>query len=258
MLKRMFISTVLALSALDIAHADELKAKVEQAEQLGEEIYNQDIAAWVSTDSLLEYIAKNEEFGARIGGWISYADGKRYKTVFFDKNSESPRALYEVKSKERKVKDAETVDRALTKREMGLWRARELTLTQEFEACAEYTPYNSVVVEKEGGGYYAYLFASTKKNNLIVLGRHYRFDINEDATKVNNIHAFTKSCFALPLQVGENGEKPVGLMASHIVTDYPQEHHVFANLMWNIDLYVSAGEDSTLWTVSNGKIERMN
>lgn len=254
MFKQFILGAAIALLTFAPAQADDLADNIKEAEQLGQEIYNQDIAAWVATDDLLAYIAKNESFAARIGGWISYADGRKYKTIFFDKDSKTPRALYEVTSKKRKVKDGEAIDRDLSDREMGLWRARALTLTQDFEACAEYSPYNSVVVEKENGdGYYAYLFAATKEQGLIVLGRHYRFDINKAATEVRGVHAFTKTCFALPLSDVPDGAQTTGLMTTHLVSDYPQEHHIFANLMWDIDLFVSAGDK--IWQVSDGKID---
>jgi len=255
-MKRILLTAALALSLLGAAQADDYTSEIKQAERLGEEIYKQDIAAWVTTDDLLAYMENNEDFAAgNLGGWLSYADGNNYKTVFVSKDKENPKAVYEATSKNKKVKKSRSVDRNLTKREAGLWRARNLMLTQDFDVCTEYTPYNSIVIEKDdGSGYFGYLFASTKKSNLIVLGRHYRFDINKDATKVSGVHAFTNSCFALPIQTGPNGEKPVGLVASHLVTDYPQEHHVFANLMWDIDLFITVGEGGSIWQVSDGQI----
>jgi len=252
------LSAALAFGSAGLAQADDLDDKIDEAEALGEAIYKQDIAAWVATDEMFEYVAENPDFDTgRLGGWISYEDGRRYKTVFFSKDKNAPRALFEVESKKRVIKKSGAVDRALTAEETRLWRARTITLPEDLEVCTQFTPYNMAVVEKpDGNGYYTYLLAATKEPNLIVLGRHYRFDVDDNGT-IRDQFAFTNSCFALSLNVGENGEHPLAMMASHLKADYPQEHHVFANLMWDMDLYVSTGQESEtqLWKVSDGKIK---
>lgn len=232
------------------------KTEIRQAESLGAEIYSQDIAAWVATDSLLAFMDQNKNFEAnRLGGWVSYKEGAKYKTVFITRDVEDPRVLYEAYSRERDVKKADQTDRSLSEREAGLWKARNLMLEQDFEVCTEYMPYNSIVLEKKAGGYYGYLFAATKEHNVIVLGRHYRFEINADATQVSETHLFSNSCFALPAVVPETGEKPLMLTATHLVTNYPQEHHIFANLMWNIPLAIGASKTGQNYLVENGKIK---
>ncbi len=257
MFRTLLLSAALLWSSTGLAAADDLDDKIDQAEELGQEIYNQDIAAWVATDELLVFLGDNSDFDAdTLGGWISYRDGRRrYKTVFFSKDTDNPRALFEVESKRRDIKKAKAVDRALDEEELGLWRARSLMLSQEFEACMDYTPYNSVVVEKEGGGYYGYLFAATKEPDLVVLGRHYRFDINAEGSEILGTHAFSKGCYALPFE-----ENSVALMTTHIVSNHPEEHHVFANLMWDKEFYISTGNDDTqvLWKVSKGKISTLD
>lgn len=260
MFKHIILFAGLLLGVNQWAFAGDFSSEIKTVETRGKEIYNQDTAAWVATDDLLAYMQSDKEFdGSQIGGWVSYKDRNSYKSIFFSKSDQDPQALYEVTSKHEKVESSAVVKRGLTSREHGLWAARKLMLSQKFEACAEFSPYNSVVIEKDNGGYFAYLFASTQKPNLIVLGRHYRFEINETADSVLSQHAFSNSCFALPATAGDQ-KKSVGLMATHVVTPYPQEHHVFANLMWSIDLYVSVSDEGTgkTYKVTDGQVKLLD
>ena len=42
------------------------------------------------------------------------------------------------------------------------------------------------------------------------------------------------------------------LMVSHVLTDHPREHHVYASLMYGMPILVQT--KSHLWSVEDGKI----
>jgi hypothetical protein len=103
-------------------------------------------------------------------------------------------------------------------------------------------------------GILVYLIAGTKKENVVVYGKHYRVLVSDDGKKAIRIEPLTKSALESPItpKAGPEGSKPAGLIVTHLLGDYPLETHVFINMLHKLPLYVSA--DKYLWRIDKGKI----
>ncbi len=241
------------------AQAEDFKTEIEKAEILGRMIYEQDVAGWVATDALLSEKQHAETILPQLKGWVSLKDNKNYKTIFIGVLDGKPKALFEVVTKKRKVKNKQALaeGRDLTAAELARWRARQRVVSEEFEHCPQFTPMNTIVITVPNdpeNRLYSYLFSATQQNGVIVFGKHYRFTLSEDASIVLDKKDFSKSCIGIERPADANA---VGAVISHIMSPYPEEHHVFANLSQKLDIYVTIPETSQLWKVSNGKISKV-
>lgn len=257
---RFFIVWFFAIfSFIPAAYAQDYKSEIENAETLGRLIYEQDVAGWVATDSLLKDKKYLETVTPNLKGWLSYQDGKNYKTIFVGVYDGVPKAVYEVKSKARNVKNSQKIikGRSLSSQEVRLWKARQKVVSENFEHCPEYTPMNTIVLPIPNDPeqrLYGYLFSATTISGKVVFGKHYRFTLSSDASKVLEKRDFSKSCIAVNRS---EAEQTVGVMISHIMRPYPEEHHVFANLSQELDVYITIPETSQLWRVGDGKISKV-
>ncbi len=257
---RFFLICVWALfSFMPVAFAQDYKPEIAMAETLGRLIYEQDVAGWVATDELLSDKAYVQTITPNLKGWVSLKDGKNYKTVFISVYDEMPKAVFEVTSRKRKVKDSQKLlgGRALTTIELARWNAREKVIGEKFEHCPQFTPMNTIVLPVPNdpqNRLYAYLFSATTQTGVIVFGKHYRFTLSEDATQVLEKRDFSKSCIGINRPVSKEA---VGAVISHIMQPYPEEHHVFANLSQQLDKYVTIPKTAQLWKVSKGKVSKV-
>ena len=95
----------------------------------------------------------------------------------------------------------------------------------------------------------AWLLVATTDANVVPVGGHYRFRISADGRTLIRRDALSASCLSLnKTQDAPAGGQPVGLAASHIVSDHPVETHVFLSLLNRIQIYVAAGDK--LWNVN--------
>ena len=246
-------------SFLPIAQAEDYKAEIKIAETLGRMIYEQDVAGWVATDELISNKNYFESIASDIKGWVSIKEGKSYRTTFIGVYAGTPKGIFEVTSRKKKIKNSTKLPegRTLSETELMRWNARQKIIGETFEHCPEFTPMNTIVVpvpDDTDNRLYAYLFSATKTSGVIVFGKHYRFTLSADAKTVLDKRDFSKSCIGINRPEGTNA---VGAVISHIMKPYPEEHHVFANLSQNLDIYVTIPETSQLWKVSNGKISKV-
>jgi len=89
-----------------------------------------------------------------------------------------------------------------------------------------------------------------KSGDNIVIGRNFKYRVTDSSADVASIQASTKGCleFDVPKNV-------VALTMTHSVSPEPTEFHLIANLVYGVDLYVSA--ESGLWKISGGRVELM-
>lgn len=241
------------------AQAQDYKSEIANAEVLGRMIYEQDVAGWVATDELLADKAYVETVTPNLKGWVSIKDGKNYKTVFIGVYDGTPKAVFEVISKKRKIKDSQKIPkgRLLSENELVRWSARQKIIGESFEHCPQFTPMNTIVIPVPNdveNRLYAYLFSASKKSSDIVFGKHYRFMLSSDAAEVLDKRDYSKSCIAINRPTSQNA---VGAVISHIMRPHPEEHHVFANLSQRLDIYVMIPETSQLWKIHNGKVSKV-
>lgn len=89
-----------------------------------------------------------------------------------------------------------------------------------------------------------YLISESNNPDTIVIGRHFKLS-------KGSIVKSSNSCLAIPKQIPQ-GATAVASYATHILTSYPTEFHVFLSLKHSIPLFI--GTDIGMWKVEKGKI----
>lgn len=243
-----FAAPVAAKTDLETEYATEIA----EAERLGRIIHDYDIAAWVATDLLVERVG---DLRGKVTGWIVEDEGKGERVLFYRGSNGLFMPAYSMTVENGKASDvsfkAYAENDALTPTQTAMIKARERGLATGVSGCSK--SYNTVVIPDEAIGYLVYVLAATTDPTTVQIGGHLRHDVDASGENVVGFRKFTNSCLALPKPSAGGGQQVVAMMVSQILTPYPTEIHIWANLLHDIDLFVITGE-KTMWRVSNGRI----
>lgn len=247
----MALATALFASPLVVpAQAETAKPReVVLAEKLGREIFLHDKAAWQATDALLESPGKAD---ATVRGWITLEVPGGWLVRFIRQNGVAPCAAVDVTLRAGSAsvvapEPCQTLEGA----QLARYNARATAVQQLDERCT--AQYNTVVLPgalMEKSGWLVYLLAATTTPGEVVVGGHYRFLVSGDGREVLEKTRLSKSCLTLPPPPKEG--KPAGAVASHVISPYPIETHVFLSLQHENPLYVLT--EKGLWRASEGQI----
>src|SRR5262249_35082877 len=116
-------------------------------------------------------------------------------------------------------------------------------------------PINPVVLTGEvmgERGFLVYLLAGTKRPDVAVLGRHYRILVDEDGKTVRKVEPLSNAVIEIPQAPHSKDEQAVGLMVTHVVTDWPLETHGFASMLYKVALFVTTSRGT--WVVTGDRI----
>jgi len=222
-------------------------------ENLGRAIYERDTVAYLAALDL------QEEFsGDQLGwldGWITVKEGEEYKVMFIGTDRGEPRAYFVAFARNGEIYDrfAPPGGMGLSRAEIGYWTARQNALTREIQECS--SQYNPVIMPYKGrdgaeGGLFVYLIPASTEAGLIKAGGYQLFDYSVDGKVMKGEMPFNTNC----LDVEKTGNEGEGLILSHSLTPYPQEHHVFMSLLHDTDVIVITQENNLVWKVSDGKV----
>jgi hypothetical protein len=174
--------------------------------------------------------------------------------VIFFSREEPPRLLYQVRVNPTSPSDFTAFDppKPATDSFVRAVHARQTAIAA---LPARRQPVNSVVLPGAVNGEkgtLVYLLAGTKTPNVAVFGQHFRVLVPDGGGAPTYVMPLSKSMLEMPVRQGPKGEKPVGLVVSHILTEWPLETHVFVSLQFKIPVYVVAGR--WVWRVDGAKI----
>ena len=236
----------------------EEQAALRSAEAVGLTIYKHDHAAAVATDAIGALgILKSDK---RIRGWITASQGEGILvTIISGDANEVPQALYRVTvSKEGEVTGPPQelkAPEALTEFESRAAAARLFAAKYSFQPCAEH--YNTVVLPADSSAspnWVVYLIPGTQDALRIPLGGAHRLELDATAEHLVNERGFTRSCLVLGDPKGNSKQRPVMLVATHLLDPVPTEIHVFWNLWSGIPLDIMTPPNGTIWNISKGHI----
>lgn len=233
----------------------DLADQVRRAEDIGKAIFESDQAAWHGSDALAEAKGPLEKLG--LGGFLTVREQDKGWSVLFLTRAEPVRVAQRVSvgPSESTPKVLDTPEPLpLSKADAALWAARQLAL----ESGGPYEqPINPVVLRGSDfgeSGILVYLLGGTQKPDVAVLGRHVRVRVSDDGTKVTEVLPLVKGVIESPTK-SPDGKQVVGLMATQLVTDFPTEVQVFAQLNAGLPLYVATRRG--VWKLEQGKIAYM-
>ena len=238
---------------------EDLRAQVEHAERLGHDIYLQDKAAAIASDVLLANVPAPHEHGLR--GYLTMlesAEGRPRESwiVLFYTDEDPPRIAFRVRVPmagngkpgfEALDPPAPTSDGVRL-----LIRARQTAIAALPGGRVQ--PVNPVIVPGDADGVLVYLLAGTKRPGVAVFGKHYRVLVSPDGDNVLKLEPLSKGILELPVAPPgmAAGRDAVGLVVSHVVTDYPLETHVFVSLQHKLPVYVATERGN--WRVDGDAI----
>lgn len=119
-------------------------------------------------------------------------------------------------------------------------------------------PYKYVVVDDpDGSGFLVYALAYAK--NEIILGGHFRVTISADGSKAERVDALSNTLLRQPPPPkGHEGEKPLTVSMSQIVSNKPLETCVYTSLHDKVIVSVGMVNDNAkVWVFVGDKIFEM-
>lgn len=229
--------------------SDAESREVFKAEQLGEELYLQDVVAAKASHMLLQTVGPIKP--GELSGWIVIKDGAKTMTRFIRQTGEDINVIYDVRID---VKgDAEVIKdnlRPLSKTEIAMFRARQNAMRAAPKDCAR--AYNTAVMEDiDSSGWLVYILAAAKEN-VIVVGGHSLVKVSADGNNILTVTPLYKSCLTVPIPADSNNAKQEALYVSYQVADVPSEIHVYLNRLYGYPVYVDTARGN--WLVKDGRI----
>jgi Tfp pilus assembly protein PilF len=134
-------------------------------------------------------------------------------------------------------------------------RARQTAILKPLPMCA--SQYSAVVLPGAlvgEPGWLVYLMAGPSHPGEIVVGGHYRIDVTADGAQVHQMTPLWRECLtlALPPEIKSGSYRPFRFVASHVVTAWPMETHVFLNLLHGVPMIVTTSRGE--WRVDRGRV----
>jgi hypothetical protein len=234
----------------------ELRAQIERSQRLGRALYIQDKAAAIASDVLFEHVASPQERGVRGYLTIREAGAEPAFLTFFYTNEDPPRIAFRIRvpmaSHVKPSFEALDPPAPTTAGLRTLIRARHTALAAL--PADHRQPVNPVLLPGDGGRVLIYLLAGTKRANVAVFGKHYRAQVSPDGSELVSFEPLSNSALEVPLPApaADPGHRPVGLVVSQVVTDYPLETHVFVSLQHKMPVYVATARGN--WRVDGEAI----
>jgi len=233
------------------------KSEIELAQSVGRMIYILDKASAIGTDVMMENVSNFRE--KNLGGYITFREvddeGNPVDSylVSFYTNELPPKVKYQIHV--RMNNKNEFIEHAPPEETKPAFREFIKARQAAIKAIPKITqPINPVILPGEifgKKGYAIYLLAGTTEPDTAVFGKHYRAFVDPGNDYAVEIEPLSYSEALMPLRM-ENGEKPKALVITQLLTNWPTEIHVFANLLYNMPVYVIT--ESGAWRVNNGKI----
>lgn len=221
---------------------------------MGEEIYRQDVAAWVATDALLARFDGTPP--ASLRGWIVVPDGEDQRVRFVSIAGETVRPGWDVLVRDGRAGPVELVeDGVLSDEELARFQARQ-TAARNIGRLRCGPNMNSVVADDpDSDGWLVWLLTSTTDADIVPVGGHYRFTVSADGMTVLGRDQLSNSCLAMEKPEPSDGNQLAGLGVSHLVSATPVETHVFLSLQNRLPIYVAA--DDKVFEVNGAAIREI-
>jgi hypothetical protein len=225
-------------------------ASLRKLEAVGKSIFEQDRAASLATDRVLESMGRLPE---AVRGWVTVSSDGGLQVVFVEKSGDAYCSALSVivdADGAGPLRRSETCD-PLTAEEGAMFLARQTAISALRARCSE--AYNTVVMPYEGkkGAWAVYLLSATSEAGKVVVGGHVRVVVSSGGSEVLEYQKLSNTCLTLDL-VPPGGGKPVALFVTHVLDDHPIETHVYLSLLHKVKFFVVT--ETAMWAVEKGKI----
>lgn len=204
---------------------------------IGLAIYKQDVAAWVSTDALIEHLGDRAPPAGMVG-WIVVDEGDTQRVRYIRDDGGVLKAAFDVPVRNGTAGSVTQLDEPLPDIQKAQFRARTTAMNNVGRLrCSP--RFNTVVLQDPAGeDWLVWLLTATSDANIIPIGGHYRFRISADGETVLRRDMLSNGCMNMPRQEAGNGRETVGLGVTQIVSNTPVETHVFLSIQNRLSFFV--------------------
>lgn len=221
-----------------------------KVEETGTALYENDRAASLATDCLLE----KGPVPSEVRGWVTLPSDGGWRVLFVEGDGDAfcSRLSVLVDKDGAGPLDRSETCKPLSSEQRAMFLARQTALSALRARCS--ADYNTVVLPHDGPGaaWTVYLLAATHEAGKVVVGGHVRVLVRDGGLDIADYQPLSKSC--LTLETSSSGEdKTVALFVTHVLDDHPMETHVFLSLLHKVKFFVLT--ESAMWSVAEGKIK---
>ena len=241
---------------------------IQRAISVGRILHAYDLVAAEGTDVMLANTDVADR--ASIGGYLVQNDEAGWTVAFFTKDAD-PRIFARITvvpgqpSAFQRLRPAEPASAA----ERTAIRARQAAIAAVPEIVQPLNPVvltgaHALEVRKLAGELdgetsteaksVVYLLAGTTRPNVAVLGRHYRA-IARAGGAIEKIEPMSKGVIEISAANVPKGAQDVGLVVTHLLSDWPTEAHVFASLLYRKSVGVITARG--VFSVEGDRIRRI-
>jgi hypothetical protein len=228
---------------------------LERISAMGIAIYEQDTAAWVSTDALLAHLGNTPPPTGMVG-WVVVQDGQDHRVRYVRQDGNMLKAAFDVVVREGRAGPVENVDVPVSEYEAASFRARQTAMANAGDRrCAPQL--NAVVVDDpDSDEWLVWLLTPTSQQTAVPVGGHIRFRISADGSTVLRRDLLSVGCLNMPRPPQAEEGQPQALFVMQIVSDTPVETHVFLSLQNRLPIFVMAGEQ--VFLVAGAQISKVD
>ena len=198
------------------------------------------------------YLAKVGKHRPHLDGWLVVRKNGAEEVLFITRRDTTTPYIAAIASHVRKegarikiLKRPRTLDAG----ETALWKARTLAFQAKMKPCSK--QYQPVVLPVTAAGVkeiFVYLLPLAPAGK-IVLGGYYRVRINAQGTRILDTHAYTHACLEV-----ERRPKAIGAGVTELESPTPTAPQVYANLRFNLPIYVKTTGNDLRWKIEQGRI----
>lgn len=233
----------------------DLRAGIERAVALGTHLFQLEASTAQAWDALTGRAGSPEG----VGHYLALMGGRREGQldgavqVLFFTDEHVPRLSYQVHVSGGPEPSSRVIEhdppRLVHDPLMSLLNARLLALEALPPTAQRFNP---VLIPHRDGHLVVYLLAASRQPGVAVLGRHYRVDVSEDGSEVENVTALSPSQLELSTR-DRAGQRLAALTISEQGAEHPSEAHVFASRTANLPIYVNTSRGR--WKVGASAIQ---
>lgn len=224
-----------------------------QISEMGQEIYRQDVAAWVATDALFAKLGDKPPAG--LAGWIVVSNGDDQIVRFVIQTDGVLKSGWDVPVRQGVAGEVvQTANLPLSDVERAMFTARQTALNASNPLRCSRTVNTAVTHAPQGEGWIVWILTPMPDRNVIPMGGHQRLTISQDGSTILRRDLLSASCMNFEDPKSEN--RPAAVVVTSVVSDRPTEAHVFLSLQSRIPIYVSAGKDN-LFEVNGARIRNV-
>lgn len=224
----------------------------------GRQMRLHDIAAWLTTDALVEAGAF-KDIGGKGQGWLTREHDGRIEVRYFREadGQVAAFAAADLDLESIKAANARRLDPAepATAQELLLLRARSLALEGEALRCSEKV--NTIILQgdvQDRKEIRVYVMSAWSGEHL-VFGGHQLVTLAGDGSAVTGRYEHTRGCLNFePAPPDREGFVSEGPFVSHLTSATPNEFHVFLSLQHRQPVLVSTQDNGLLWRVDGTRI----